>query len=211
MFDPDVFWKRWGDMTRLIVGLDAASDDYIAAWQRKLEAGEVAPVIAIPWRGKSDFKAPADELLGLLADKGHLARMLLVHSYAIAEAFAADMLAYLGDSTTNATCGIEAWSQRLIKLLKVDWSRVKDGKLGLMEVAMARNAIVHGFERYSDTEWDRSRAANVKPAWKVGDLIPLTQEDVLGLRYRLQCFLRVLSQAVVEHDAAAARLKAIAP
>jgi hypothetical protein len=196
MWKPDQIWQRWKQTTRLCVGLDAASESFVGECKAKRESGELGPHLRIKWRGRSDFEAPLDEMLVLLSDKTHLARMLLVHSYVITESVAAYALGHIGESRNLVSTGVESWSSLLLSRLNMSWDRFQWGKLGLMEACFARNAIVHGLNCYSIIEMKRCQTAAVTPSWNVGDRIPLELDALLELRFRLQCFIRILCQEI---------------
>jgi hypothetical protein len=120
--------------------------------------------------------------------------MLLVYSYSIVEAFSGDVLVHFGESRDTIQTGIESWSSKILSCASLDWSKVRGGKLALMEASFRRNAIVHGFSHYSASETKRCQTANVRQHWNSGDSIPLSVADVLDARYSLQCFMRIVSQ-----------------
>jgi len=199
MWNPKPIWDRWRELTRLCVALDAASDEFVRS--RSSDRGNGSE-IAISWRGKSDFCAPLDEVLELLEGKDHIGRTLLIHSYALVEAFALDLLHHLkgirvikDQPESIVSSGIESWASYTLIIVSLPWTKIRGGKLGLMEVSFARNAIVHGLTHYSQVETKRCSTAEVAPAWKSGDPIPLTLHDTLEMRYRIQCFMRVVCQA----------------
>jgi hypothetical protein len=174
----------------LAVGLDAASEVLV----EKLLRDPKDASFRFAWRGVSDFEAPATEMISLLRDKKQLIQMLLIYSYVTVEAFAADVLIQYGEPRESVETGIEAWSSKIMTLVKLPWSKVKGGKLALMEAAFKRNAIVHGLAYYSKAEARRCGTSKVYPSWKEGDVIPLEVSDLLSARYSLQCFMRVVSQ-----------------
>lgn len=111
-----------------------------------------------------------------------------------------------GEPANLVSTGIEAWSQLILKTINLPWSKVNKGKLGLIEVAFARNAIVHASYKYTVADITRCKSAGVHPAWVAGDLIPLELSDTLEYRHRLECFMIVVCQKLDKESKAHAAL-----
>lgn len=201
MWNPDPIWTRWRDLTRLLVGLDAASEAFVAEWMARGESPE--SVMKIRWRGRSDFESPAGALIQILSNKDHIGQTLLVHSYAIFEGFGLQVLSHLkseglvtGEPESLIESGIEAWTSLVLKGIDLPWSKVRKSRLGLMEAAFARNAIAHGFFQYTERYMKRCATLKIEPTWSIGDPIPVDFSTTLELRYRLQCYMRVVCQKI---------------
>jgi hypothetical protein len=194
-FDAQPFWLRWRDMTRLFVGIDHSADLWVKAHKNSV-GDDDASVVKINWRGVSNFEAPVREMISLLSEKSMMGQMMFVNAYTLAEGFVGDVFENLGKDRGLVSSGIEAWSENLLQTLGVDWSRIRGGKKGLLEAAILRNAIVHGYSRYPESDEVRYNNIGIKPAWCVGDPIPMSLNDALAMRYHLQCFLRVLTQSL---------------
>jgi hypothetical protein len=194
-FDAQPFWLRWRDMTRLFVGLDNSADLWVET-QKTFIGDDDSSVVKINWRGVSDFSAPRLEMIGLLSNKRHLGQMMFLNSYTLAEGFAGDVFENLGKDRGLMSSGIEAWSENLLQTLGVSWSRIRNGKRGLLEAAILRNAIVHGYAHYPKSDEVRYTNLGIKPAWIIGAPIPMDLNDALAMRYNLQWFLRIVTQAL---------------
>jgi hypothetical protein len=111
---------------------------------------------------------------------------VLVHSYALAESAAADRLT----THPRSLGGIEDWGARLLRTNDRDWTHVEGGLAGAVEVAVARNAIVHGSRTIDDAGRERLLAAGA-PVRPVGSAVTLTYAELKEFRGRLRSLLNV--------------------
>lgn len=178
--------------------MDTASDWFSASWAA-LPIENLGAATIHRQRSNSHFRAPASEFTRLLNDKSHLGYLLLLSSYALTDSFGAeafDALKAAGKTTKTSKqymgSGIESWGTALLTLVNRDWTKVYSGRAGLLEVAIARNAFAHGSSHYSADDFARCTTIGHTPTWLADDAIKLGILDILELRYRLQCFLRII-------------------
>jgi hypothetical protein len=111
---------------------------------------------------------------------------VLVHSYALAECAAGDRL-----TIDPRSCGgIEDWGARLLSTTGRDWSEVKGGLAGAVEVAVVRNAFAHGSREIDKAARTRllHAGAQTRPA---GARVTLTYTDLREFRARLLSLLNL--------------------
>ena len=111
---------------------------------------------------------------------------VLVHSYALAEATAIGRLGI--DSRSHR--GIEDWGARLLQSTGSDWSMVKGGLAGAVEVAVVRNAFAHGSRTFDEAAAARLLAAGASTR-RVGAPLKLGYPQLRGFRARLLSLLTV--------------------
>jgi hypothetical protein len=104
---------------------------------------------------------------------------VLIHSYALAESAAIDAL-----GLDRAPRGIEHWGAQLLQQAGSDWTAVKDGEGGAVEVAVVRNAFAHGTRRVDTTASKRLSAAGA-PRRPDGAQVSLTYDELRTYRARL--------------------------
>lgn len=110
---------------------------------------------------------------------------VLIHSYALTEAVAADKL---GVETRGMS--VEEWGKRLLTDNGKGWSSVADGLGGAVEVAVVRNVLAHGRRTIAQTAYNRLTAVNVTSRPK-GSTIRLSFDDVETYRARLRSLMRM--------------------
>ena len=82
---------------------------------------------------------------------------VLVHSYAVAEAAAGERLGV----DPRALGPVEEWGTELLSRGGSGWDDVKDGRAGVVEVAVVRNAVAHGRHVVDERSAQRLVAAGV--------------------------------------------------
>jgi hypothetical protein len=131
------------------------------------------------------YKITVGEHLDAIRDEEMLYASVLIHSYALAESIACDVL---GQSPTAAG-GIESWGERLLLANGKTWAAVKDGLAGAVEVAVVRNAFAHGTRRIEARMVKRLNKAGSPPRAD-GSSVSLTYEELRVYRARLRSLLR---------------------
>jgi hypothetical protein len=111
--------------------------------------------IATP-RELGNYRVPLAKHLAAVGDDEMLFASVLIHSYALAESAAALHLG-LGPQIPR----IETWANRLIERMQEGWDEVKGGLAGLVEVAVVRNAFVHGNWTVSHRDGQRLARAGI--------------------------------------------------
>ena len=86
------------------------------------------------------YKVTLQEHIDAIDDAETLHASVLLHSYALAEAAAANRLAM----NSRTFGGIEEWGARLLRANGRDWINVSGGLAGAVEIAVTRNAFAHG-------------------------------------------------------------------
>ena len=122
--------------------------------------------------------------LDAVRDEETLFASVLIHSYALAESAAAERLG--GDARDFG--GIEDWGARLLATTGSTWAALKDGRAGVVEVAVFRNAYAHGGRRIDESAASRLRAVGVTSPTR-GDLVALDYPTVKAFRGRLRMLM----------------------
>jgi hypothetical protein len=91
--------------------------------------------------------------------------------------------------------GIEDWGTKLLTKVDRQWSDVKPGLPGIVEVAVVRNALAHGSPIVSQRMLNRLSNVDGKLPWKSGETIELNYDKVRLYRDRLRSLARVLADA----------------
>lgn len=94
--------------------------------------------------------------------------------------------------------GVESWADRLIEMTGQSWEQVYGGKAGLVELAVFRNALMHGYTRVSSYLVEKARKRG-------GGMFPINQGSPLAMdfallheyRGRIRSFCRILGDGVV--------------
>jgi phage-related minor tail protein len=109
---------------------------------------------------------------------------VLIHTYAIAEAAAAQRL-----TRNQRTIGaIEDWGTELLAAAGSSWDDVEDGLAGTVEVAVVRNACAHR-SRFIDRA-SAKRLTNARvTALGEGDPVTLSYPTLRNYRRRLRLLL----------------------
>ncbi|MGB8295702.1 MAG: hypothetical protein WCG85_09780 [Polyangia bacterium] len=178
-------WKRWGRLTRFVESARIALAREFAIWD-SLKLSAVDEVRLQTNDSKSEYRVTVSEHRAALSDEALFAGMVLVYSYALAEAALADRL---GKEVIDA--GIEVWGDALLRKAGNTWDGVTDGKAGLVEVAVVRNAIAHGSMMIDQAAVNRLASASSSVSWPVGHVIDLTLDDLRKYRMRLKSLLRL--------------------
>jgi hypothetical protein len=132
------------------------------------------------------YKVALGQHIEAVDDAETLHGSVLVHSYALAEAAAAAQLAM----DPRSFRGIEDWGARLLGATGSDWSQVKGGLAGAVEVAVVRNAFAHGSRALDTPAHARLLAAGARTR-PVGSRVTLTYPELRGFRARLLSLLNV--------------------
>lgn len=138
--------------------------------------------------------------------EGLLFDAVVLQTYALAEAHAMQAL----DLTAPAG-GIEQWGAALLSSTGRSWEHVSGGLAGAAEVAVTRNAIVHGGRLLTESSIERLKRAGSSRPWKPGDQIKLSRHATCEHRARLKSLLRCGgfgNQAGLPASVARARLTA---
>lgn len=207
-------WTRWKELTQFL----ALSDHVLLSQQeqwRALPIPDKHDVKILRQDGPYKFETDGATYEAILSDRHVLASVVLLNSYALVESAVRQVYGLLvpdtsvstpllGQIRANATTitdvvkngGIETWGTQVLSDLRRDWSYVETQKAGLVEVAIARNAIAHGEAEVTQSMVNRATASSASLPWAVGSPIRLDIARVKEYRHRLRSFARV-----VEHGA----------
>ena len=93
-------------------------------------------------------------------DRELLMASVLIHSYALVETAACERLG-VGWRDLGA---IEKWGKKLLATQDKDWSKVRGGIAGAVEVAVVRNVLAHGQRTFDGEGSDRLTRVGGDPA-----------------------------------------------
>jgi hypothetical protein len=175
-------WQEWGRLTRFLNSARIAFAREADIWDSLQIQGKNDVVVEVT-RGHRTFTAKLDQHLDALRDEEILLTSVLIHSYALAEAAAADEL-----GADIRGIRIEDWGKRLLSANGKGWSSVTDGLGGAVEVSVVRNVLAHGRRSINQTAHNRLTAANVNSRPK-GSAIALSFDDLATYRARLRSLL----------------------
>lgn len=180
-----MIWNEWGRTTRFLNSTRIAFARERALWQN-LELAERSTATIHTSTGPAQYRVSLDDHIEALRDEQLLHGAILVYSYTLAESAAAD---FIGMSTRDVG-GIEDWAQRLLLRTGRTWGQVLDGKAGLVEVAVVRNAVAHGADRMDRRGIRRMTDAGSAFGWQIGDPVEIDVHQLRRYRDRLRSLLR---------------------
>jgi hypothetical protein len=134
--------------------------------------------------GKGTYNVTLDQHLMAIQDEQTLLRSVLVHSYALAESAAMNHLGL----DARSVWGVEDWGLRLLSANGHDWKDLPDGLAGVVEVAVARNACLHGNHRVDQLMEKRLRRSGVTK-WTIDTCVTISYAELREYRFRLRTLL----------------------
>ena len=180
-----MIWNEWGRITRFHESARLALVREQRLWNElQLDNAEDATIRVE--NGDRTYQATVAQHRRAVSDEQLLSASVLIYSYALAEAAAEDLL---GPGTT-ASSGIEYWGESLLMRAGNSWHTVEGGKAGVVEVAIVRNAVAHGYSTYSASSVARLAQIGHTPNWQAGDLLRLDYDSTLQYRAWLKSLLR---------------------
>lgn len=165
--DMSDLWSSWAELTRFLESARLAFARERSLWQ-SLELANRDEARLKVRVGTGWYKARLDQHVQAVLDEEVLYASVLIHSYALAESSSLDTL-----GLTRAPGGIETWGSSLLRQAGANWSDVRDGEPGLVEVAVVRNAFAHG-TRSIDAAAARRLIDASAPPRAVGDRVALS-------------------------------------
>ena len=178
-------WDQWKRTTQFVNSARLALSRESLLWSSLEIADETTARLRSQF-GRSEYEVRLDEHRKALADEDILCAMALLHSYAIAESAVAEKLG----KETDEIGQIEVWGQKILDAASKDWSDVMDGKAGIVELTVYRNAIAHGSKSFEARHVNRMRNVPSTPTWKEGDVISMNHDLLKTFRARLKSLLR---------------------
>jgi hypothetical protein len=211
-------WPEWTRVTRFLRSGLIALDHEIAFLERLPLADDESVLLSArsPGESGSEYEISLAGHKAAVGDHGLFLAAVLIHSYALTEAAADEVLDIRSDSGTGG--GIESWATRLLNSApRADERRAASGGKGpwstslpraaVAHTAIVRNAFAHGTREIRSEDVTRLSTArdhdkeNAAPApaaaeYRVpdlseGDAITLTFDDVQRHRRTLQGVLRL--------------------
>ena len=181
----DRTYEEWERLTRFLESARLAFTREQQLWQTLgiREADRVS--IAAPAAHGREYEVPLPLHLDALGNTQMLHASVLIHSYALAESAAARKL----EADQRRFTGIEDWGGRLLAAVARDWTAVKGGLRGIVEVAVLRNELAHGSHTIDATAAKRLLAAGVanRPEKSA---VSLSYQDLNVFRARLLSLLK---------------------
>lgn len=178
-------WDEWGALTRFLESARLAFARERRLWHSLELKNRESVLITSPSGESGTYKVSLDQHVAAVDDEEMLFASVLIHSYALTESVACDMLGL--DSRSSG--GIEVWAAQLLSANGRSWLDVFDGEAGAVEVAVIRNAFAHG-SRLVDIAGE-ARLRNVGSAlYSSGDRVSLGYDQLCKLRVRLRGILR---------------------
>lgn len=171
-------WDSWAELTRFLESARLAFARERTLWASLELANRERAKLKVKV-GDGWYTARLDQHVQAVADEEMLYASVLIHSYALAESAAIDAL-----GLDRAPRGIEHWGAQLLLRAGSDWTAVKDGESGAVEVAVVRNAFAHGTRRVDATASKRLTAAGA-PRRSDGAQVSLTYDELRTYRARL--------------------------
>jgi hypothetical protein len=174
-------YDEWGRLTRFL-----ESARLVFARERNLWASlgiDDADQVRIS-APEGRYSVTLHQHIDAVDDAETLHGSVLVHSYALAESAAAIRLA----TQPRSLGGIEDWGARLLDTNERDWSDVKGGLAGAVEVAVVRNAFAHGSRTIDAAARARLLAAGARTR-PVDSALTLPYTDLRVFRARLLSLL----------------------
>lgn len=178
-------WDEWGALTRFLESARLAFARERRLWH-SLELDRRASVLITAPSGEAGtYKVSLDQHVSAVEDEETLYASVLIHSYALAESVACDMLGI--DSRTAG--GIESWAGQLLSANDRAWTDVFGGLTGAVEVAVIRNAFAHGTRLVDANGMVRLRSVG-STLYSTGDRVRLQYDELCKLRVTLRGILR---------------------
>lgn len=206
-------WPQWQQLTRLLFSGQIAFNAELARWN----ATEVDADHGVRLRDRtmgSKYRVTLEQHLSAITERGTFYGVILVKAHSLMEAHgkyvrhilnAADY-ALIARPPADAELqviheielprGIEVWGQKLLRDMGRDWQTI-DGKTGLVQTSIIRNAIAHGYPRVTHGMAQRATARGADLPYAVGDEITLSFEQCRQHLARMKSFCRRLDGGVV--------------
>jgi hypothetical protein len=183
-------WDSWAGLTRFLESARLAFARERNLWH-SLELAEPDDVSIKVRSGTGWYKARLDQHIDAVNDEVTLYASVLIHSYALMEAAAADAL--MSDRVKG---GVGGWGRLLLKQTDSSWDQVRDGEAGAVEVAVVRHAFAHGTKEI-DADAFKQLSDVGAPLRAIGDPVTLTYSELLVYRGRMASLLNTSGLARV--------------
>ena len=134
--------------------------------------------------GKGGYTVDVESHLEAVRDEETLLASVLIHTYALTQAAAAERLSL----NLRQFGAIEDWGTRLLRAEGNTWEDVPGNLAGAVEAAVTRNAFAHGTRVIDSTDEARLRAAG-HTRLSAGDTVTLDYSTLKSIRTRLRHLL----------------------
>jgi hypothetical protein len=179
-----VVWAEWSRITNFLESARISFARERQLWMSLKIVGAEDVRFRSHAEGATTHRVGIADHLAAIAAEDVLHASVLIHTYAIAEAVAAQRL----DKDQRALGGIEDWGTQLLVAAGSSWDAVDDGLAGAVEVAVVRNTFAHG-SRQVDRASARRLAAAGATALSEGDPVTLGYRTLKNYRRRLKLLL----------------------
>lgn len=178
-------YDQWGRVTRFLESGRVAFARERALWSSSNIAQPELVTLSVPKADQGTYRVRLAQHLAALEDEQTFYAAVLIQSYAIAQAAAADQLA----TDAQALYGIERWGTELLEQAGSSWDQVRDGLAGAVETAIVRNTLAHATRSVTARAAARAQAAGVS-GMPAGTIVELDYPQLLRHRSRLLSLLR---------------------
>ncbi|WP_336670101.1 hypothetical protein [Tsukamurella sp. USMM236] len=191
------FWKQWKDLTQHTEGVIIALGREREIWNG-LKLDDPSNVVLTDRSRGRNYQTSLGEHLDAINDRSLLYGSILIHSYALCEATACDVL---GIDSRDAG-GVESWAGSLLTANGRSWENLDHfvdsrghvekfgGKAFLVEAAVARNCCAHKSMILDQRAVTRLNDSG-NTAYSVGDEIGLDYDRLYEYRNILRTVMRV--------------------
>lgn len=208
-------WDEWKKWTRFAALMDYSLEASATLWKSLPVKDRDHVTIQRNFSG-SRFACPGSAFLPILEDRHAFSSLLLLSSWSLIEGHVDEVIDYMvchgvitiplvnerrsGITTSEDFFkgGVETWGAKLLMALGRDWSDIQDGKAGIVEVSLVRNALAHGKKQVDQSMLNRfTGAGGGSLPWQIGADISLDLARTRLYRDRMRSFARVISTAAV--------------
>lgn len=210
-------WGEWLKLTRLQWSGRVAFESEIDKWSNRFIVGKENVSINIKDCG-GNYETRLENHITALSDTSLFCSLIFLRSYALMENHCKLIKFIVDNKMWNAIKegvsederdlidsielknGIEIWATDLIEQTGQSWDRVYQGKVGLVEVSVIRNALMHGYTNASKHLIKKAKNRNSTIPFDEGDTLNLNFETLHEYRGRIRSLCRILGDGVVHFD-----------
>lgn len=208
-------WDEWTKLTRFAALIDWVLENTATVWKSLPIKGLSEATLNLP-SGTKSLQCSAQLFLPLVEDRHTISSVILLSSYALIEGHAEDVLKKLvaspiqnvslidairsGKATPESIMsagGIEGWVTCLLIAVNRTWDNIDDGKAGITEVGVVRNALAHGVTHVTEEMIRRVQNSGAALPWKLGEKIYVSMDLMRTYRGRLRSLARTLADGAI--------------
>ena len=206
-------WPQWQRLSRLLFSGQFAFNSELARW----EATELDAEHGVRLRDRtmqSRYRVTLEEHLATLRERSQFFEVVLIKAYSLMDAHGR-YVRYILDNgrfyllrrmpteeelqeifDIHLAGGVEAWGGKLLSELGRDW-RIIDGKAGLIQTSILRNAFAHGYVTATKGMLSAAVERGTMLPFAAGDSIALTFEQCRLHLSRMKSFCRRLDGGLI--------------